>query len=134
MKIAFGMIVFNGNYVLEEVLTSVYPYAAQILIAEGPVKFWQEQGYTTSTDGTNEIIDNFPDPESKIEIVHSQYSEKDQQCQAYMKFLDDDIDYLWNLDSDEVFTPEDIELLISILKAGKYICWVQIIQFLWGIK
>ncbi len=39
MKITFGMIVFNGNYVLEEVLASVYPYAHQILIAEGPVQF-----------------------------------------------------------------------------------------------
>ena len=120
MKVAFGMIVFNGNYVLEEVLATVYPYAEQILIAEGPVKFWQEQGYTTSTDGTNEVIDSFPDPEHKIQIVHSQYSEKDEQCQAYMKFLRDDIDYLWNLDSDEVFKPEDIEKLLGILEAHTY--------------
>ena len=71
MRIAFGMIVFNGNYVLEEVLTSVYPYAAQILIAEGPVKFWQDQGFSTSTDGTNEVLHNFPDPDGKIKVVHS---------------------------------------------------------------
>ena len=120
MKIAFGMIVFNGNYVLEEVLTAVYPYASQILIAEGPVKFWQDQGFITSTDGTNEIIDNFPDPDNKIKIVHSQYKEKDEQCQAYMKFLSDDTDYLWNLDSDEIFKPEDIEKLIRILEEGEY--------------
>ena len=56
MKITFGMIVLNGDQVLKETLASVYPYAHQILIAEGPVSYWQEQGYTTSTDGTNEIL------------------------------------------------------------------------------
>ena len=65
MKIAFGMIIFNGNHVLNETLESIYPYANQILIAEGPVQFWQDEGYTTSTDGTNEVLDNFPDPENK---------------------------------------------------------------------
>jgi len=120
MKVAFGMIVFNGNYVLKEVLETVYPYAFQILIAEGPVMFWQQQGYSTSMDGTNELIDNFPDPQNKIKIVHSQYSEKDEQCQAYMKFLNNDIDYLWNLDSDEIFKPADIEKLINILEREKY--------------
>jgi len=88
MKITFGMIVLNGDQVLQETLASVYPYAHQILIAEGPVTYWQQQGYTTSIDGTNEILDNFPDPENKIKIVHSQYTEKDDQCNTYMKHLD----------------------------------------------
>ena len=69
MKIAFGMIVFNGGFVLEECLKSVYPFAHQILIAEGPVGYWQSQGFTTSTDETNEILQSFPDPEGKITIV-----------------------------------------------------------------
>jgi len=120
MKIAFGIIVFNGNYVLKEAIQSVYPYASQILIAEGPVEFWQKQGYITSTDGTNEIIDNFPDPDNKIKIIHSQYKEKDEQCKTYMKFLNNDIDYLWNLDSDEIFKSKDIEKLINIIEKGKY--------------
>jgi len=120
VKIAFGIIVFNGNYVLEEALKSIYPYASQILIAEGPVTYWRQQGYSTSMDGTNELIDNFPDPQNKIKVIHSQYLEKDEQCQAYMKFLNDDIDYLWNLDSDEIFKPADIEKLTSILEKEKY--------------
>ena len=115
LKIAFGMIVFEGDYVLEECLKSVYPYASQILIAEGPVKFWQEKGRTTSTDRTNEILDNFPDPENKIKIVHGQFAEKDEQCAAYLEFMNDDIDYLWNLDSDELYTAEDIKKIISTI-------------------
>jgi len=120
MKIAFGMIVFEGDYVLRQSLESVYPFASQILIAEGPVKYWQEQGRTTSTDSTNDILESFPDPDNKIKIVHGQFEGKDDQCRAYMKFLDKDIDYIWNLDSDEVYKSEDIEKIIELLEREKY--------------
>jgi len=119
MKIAFGMIVFEGDYVLKQCLEQVYPYAEQILIAEGPVKYWQDKGRTTSMDSTNDIIDNFPDPDNKITIVHSQYSEKDDQCKAYMKHINDDIDYIWNLDSDEVYKSKDMESIIKVLQQYK---------------
>ena len=114
------MIVFEGDYVLESCLESVYPYASQILISEGPVKFWQDQGRTTSTDKTNEILKNFPDPDNKITVVHGQFSEKDDQCNAYMNHLNDDIDYVWNLDSDEVYKKEDIQKIIEILEEHEY--------------
>jgi len=65
------------------------------------------------------MIDSFPDPENKIKIVHSQYEEKLEQTNAYMEFLDDDTDYLWNLDSDQVFKPEDIDRVFGILKKSK---------------
>lgn len=116
MKIAFGMIVFEGDYVLKECLEQVYPFASQILIAEGPVSYWQRQGKSTSTDMTNEILDNFPDPDNKISIVHGQYNEKDDQCRAYMQFIKPDIDYLWNLDSDEIYRTEDLKAMIEFLK------------------
>ena len=75
IKIAFGMIVFDGDYVLSECLKQVYPFASQILISEGPVSYWQKQGKITSTDNTNKILDEFPDPENKIKIIH-QHSEE----------------------------------------------------------
>ena len=115
-KIAFGMIVFEGDYVLHECLEQVYPYATQILIAEGPVNYWQDRGRTTSTDRTNEILENFPDPENKIHIVHGQFSEKDEQCNAYLQNMREDIDYLWNLDSDELYLQSDIEKMIDFLE------------------
>ena len=116
LKIAFGMIVFEGDYVLKECLEQVYPFASQILIAEGPVSYWQRQGRTTSTDDTNKILDEFPDPDNKIKIVHGQYHEKDDQCKAYMQHINDDIDYIWNLDSDEVYKTEDLIKMIKFLK------------------
>jgi hypothetical protein len=116
MKIAFGMIVFEGDYVLRECLEQVYPFASQILISEGPVSYWQRQGRKTSLDKTNDILHNFPDPENKIKIIHGQYNEKDDQCRAYMQYVNDDIDYIWNLDSDEVYKTEDLEKMIEFLK------------------
>ena len=116
MKIAFGMIVFEGDYVLKECLEQVYPFASQILIAEGPVSYWQRQGRTTSTDNTNKIIDEFPDPENKIKVIHGNFNEKDDQCQAYMQYINDDIDYVWNLDSDEIYKTNDLEKMINFLE------------------
>jgi glycosyltransferase involved in cell wall biosynthesis len=120
MKITFGMIVFNGEHFLKQCLESVYPFAYQILIAEGPVSYWQNQGYSTSFDRTNEILNSFPDPQNKIKIVHSRFLEKDDQCRAYMQFLDPSADYIWNLDSDEVYKQRDIETLIKLLHDYKY--------------
>ena len=37
-----------------------------------------------------------------------------------MEFLDDETDYIWNLDCDEVFKPEDIEKVINLLETEKY--------------
>jgi len=119
MKIAFGMIVFEGDYVLRQCLEQVYPFASQILIAEGPVSYWQRQGRTTSLDETNKILDEFPDPENKIKIVHGQFNEKDDQCRAYMQHINDDIDYIWNLDSDEIYSTTDLEKIISFLESEK---------------
>jgi hypothetical protein len=119
LKITFGMIVFEGDYVLKQCLEQVYPFASQILIAEGPVSYWQRQGRTTSLDNTNKILNEFPDPENKIKVVHGQYDEKDDQCRAYMQHIKDDIDYLWNLDSDEVYKTEDLEKIIKFLEKEK---------------
>ena len=116
MKIAFGMIVFNGDFVLQQCLEQIYPFASQILIAEGPVEYWRDKGHVISSDNTNRILYDFPDPEGKIKIVHGPYGEKDEQCNAYMKFLNDDTDYLWQIDSDEVYKTEDIENIIEFLQ------------------
>lgn len=119
LKIAFGMIVFEGDYVLRECLEQVYPFATQILVAEGPVKYWQDRDKKTSEDKTNEVLHSFPDPENKIKIVHGQFHEKDEQCNAYIRHLRDDIDYLWNLDSDEVYKTEDLQKTIEFLEKEK---------------
>jgi hypothetical protein len=119
VKIAVGMIVFEGDYVLKQCLDQVYPHVDQILIAEGPVAFWQAKGKRTSEDRTNEILDTYPDPDGKLKVVHGMYSEKDDQSNAYMVNIADDIDYLWMIDSDEVYRTEDILKIKALLESER---------------
>tara|TARA_R100001377_G_C3190915_1_gene110578 strand:- start:1064 stop:1960 length:897 start_codon:yes stop_codon:yes gene_type:complete len=116
MKVAFAMIVFEGDFVLRQCLEQIYPHASQILIAEGPVTYWQGKGRTTSTDLTNTILEQFPDPEKKIKIVHGQFKGKDEQCNAYMQHLCPETDFLWMVDSDEIYKTQDIEATFNFLK------------------
>jgi hypothetical protein len=115
MKIAVGMIVFEGDYVLKQCLEQLYPHVDQIVIAEGPVNYWQQQGRTTSLDRTNTILDSFPDPDHKLTVIHGRYAEKDEQSKAYISLLRDDIEYLWMVDSDEVYRTEDIVAMKAFL-------------------
>jgi hypothetical protein len=118
-KITFGMIIFESDFVLKECLEQVYPFAHSIAIAEGPVSYWQQQGRTTSTDNTNDILHNFYDPDHKLKIIHSQYREKDDQCRAYVSNIPDDTEYLWNLDADEIYRTEDLNNITNYLDTNK---------------
>lgn len=119
MKITFAMIVFNGEMFLKQVLEQIYPFAHQIVISEGTVAYWRDKGFTTSTDGTNKILQEFPDPDGKITVVHGSYNEKTELCRAYMPYIKPDTDYLWTIDSDEVFKAFDIAKVITFLKTEK---------------
>jgi len=118
-KITFSIIVFNGDFVLKQVLESIYPFAYKIVIAEGPVGFWVNKGHTTSADDTNKILDEFPDPEKKIEIIHGQFKEKTEMCQAWFKLVPKDTDYVWCVDGDEVYKQSDIKKVINLLEKEK---------------
>jgi len=120
IKLAVNMIVFNSDFVLKQCLESIYPFAYQILIVEGPVNYWQQQGYTTSADNTNKILHTFPDPEKKIKIVHGQYQEKNEQANGAIQHLQPECDYLLNLDSDEIYKPQDMKTVLNLLEKEKY--------------
>lgn len=120
MKIAAGIIIFNSDFVLKQVLESIYPHVSQILISEGCVSWWAAKGFSTSQDNTLNIIKNFPDPDKKITLVQGTYAEKTEQANAYMKYVAPDTDYVWNIDADEVFKQEDIVKIKELLKAENY--------------
>lgn len=113
VKISFGMIVFNGDYVLRENLESIYPFADSIVIAEGPVTHYRKLGFSVSTDKTVEIIKTFPDPGNKIKLVQGQWASKDAMCNGYAPQLTGD--FVWHVDSDELYKPEDMEKVVKYL-------------------
>jgi hypothetical protein len=115
IKIAVGIIVFESDFVLKQCIEQIYPFVEQILISEGPVKFWQDKGKVTSEDNTNHILNNFVDIENKIKVVHGQFNEKLEESNAYMEYVRDDIDYVWQIDADELYTVEDILKIKNIL-------------------
>lgn len=114
IKVDFCMIVFNGDYVLKQNLDGIYPFANKIIITEGPVSYYRGLGFDTSSDKTVEIIKNFPDPEKKIVLIQGQWDEKDTMCKVQEKHFSGE--YVWHIDSDELYKAEDIEKIFNYLE------------------
>jgi len=124
MKITFGMIVCNGDDYIEECIKQVYQHADRIVIAEGATRNWMTaMKWTTpeSKDRTNKIIETLQenDTERKLRVVHGGWPNKIQQSNAYMELVDSDTDYIWQLDSDELYKHSDIERTIEFLEREK---------------
>ena len=96
IRIAFGMIVFNGEPFVEYNLSAVYPVAHQIIVVEGAcLSSTSVAGHNGhSTDGTLESLYRFKhelDPENKVVIVTAAdegyvdgfWPEKDEMSRAY---------------------------------------------------
>ena len=113
MKVTFAMIVFNSDFVLKQVIDSVLPHAHAVIISEGPVKYYADKGLTTSEDRTNNILDAY---DKDITVLHGTYNEKTEQCQAFMAHIPDDTEYLWVIDADEIFKPNDIQVIFKVLQ------------------
>lgn len=113
MKIAFVMIVFQSDFVLEPCLKSVLPFG-HVYAAEGPVAFWQNQDFTTSTDDTNVILARY-----NIPTIHGQWKEKDDEQNAALSLVPHDVDFIWCLDSDEIWKAETIRHVIAKLESDK---------------
>lgn len=111
MRIAFVLIAFNSDFVLEPCLRSVIPFG-EVVAAEGPVAFWHKRGYATSTDKTNLILEHY-----HIPVVHGQWSEKTEEQNAALDLVSRDSDFVWCLDADEIWKAEDIKRIIGILES-----------------
>ncbi len=129
-KVTFGMIVLNGEPFVRYNLRALYPFAHQIIVVEGAAKgaakIASSDGH--STDGTLDSIAQFiahEDPDDKVLFVTAEdegYSdgfwprEKLEASQAYAKRATGD--YLWEVDVDEFYLPEDMMEVFRILGAG----------------
>ncbi|MCW5875593.1 MAG: glycosyltransferase family 2 protein [Anaerolineales bacterium] len=129
-KITFGIIALNAQPLLEYNLRALYPHAHQIIVVEGAVKIAASLARSDghSTDDTLEMLRRFQkeqDPQSKLVIVtaadegHADgfWPEKDEMSQAYAKRATGD--WLWQVDSDEFYRPEDMDAVLELLQADK---------------
>lgn len=117
-RVSFGMIVFNGEPFLRYNLRSIYPLAHQILVVEGACMASASQATPDghSTDGTLETLRDFQaneDPQKKLQVISRTgfWSEKDEQSQAYA--LRATGDYLWQIDVDEFYFPEQMRHVLE---------------------
>jgi len=137
-RVSFGIIVLNGEPFTQYCLRSLYPFAHEIIVVEGAVKFAATiatpEGH--STDGTLENLYHFKDeedPENKVRIIKRDgfWSEKDEQSQAYAKLATGD--YLWQVDIDEFYRPQDMQAILMMLKKDPEITAISFKQItFWG--
>lgn len=144
-RITFGVIVLNGEPFTAYALRSLYPYAHEIIVAEGAapgaINVATADGH--SRDGTLAELRRFKaeeDPDGKITIVTAEDEghpdgwwpgEKDEQSRAYAKRATGS--YLWQVDIDEFYRPEEMARVIDMLRADPTITAVTFKQItFWG--
>jgi hypothetical protein len=123
------MIVLNGMPFLPFNLRALYPFAHQIIVVEGAVAgaaaIADPRGH--SRDGTLEELRRFAqdeDPDGKLVVVTAEDAgrqdgfwpgEKDEQSRAYAERATGD--YLWQVDVDEFYLPQEMRKMIDYLGA-----------------
>lgn len=107
-------------------LRALYPFAYQIIVIEGACpsarNICSRDGH--SLDDTLSELYRFQaeeDPEKKLIVITAEdeghpngfWTEKDEMSQAYTKYVTGN--YLWQIDSDEFYRPEDMRDVIDML-------------------
>jgi glycosyltransferase involved in cell wall biosynthesis len=137
-KVTFGIIVLNGEPFTRYCLRALYPFAHEIIVVEGACKdavaIATSDGH--STDGTLDALSTFKaeeDPRDKVRIITRDgfWSEKNEQSQAYARLATGD--YLWQVDIDEFYQPEDMRAVLGMLARDPGIAAVSFKQItFWG--
>lgn len=120
-RITFGIIVLNGEPFLRYTLRALYPYAHEIIVVEGATHGAKNVATSAghSRDTTLMTLHEFKaqeDPKNKLIVITKDgfWSEKDEMSQAYAERATGE--YLWQVDVDEFYMPEDIEAVLKMLK------------------
>lgn len=116
MDITFIMIVLNGMPFVKHSLESIYDFSDEIIIIEGPVRnldsgYYDKSGL--STDGTTEFLNNFKDPDSKIKLFRGYFNDKLDMQNLAIKNAS--FDWVWLIDSDEVYKTNDLTTVKGII-------------------
>jgi glycosyltransferase involved in cell wall biosynthesis len=119
-RVTFGLIVLNGEPFTRYCLRSLYPFAHQIVVAQGAVirAMGQARPDGHSRDGTLEVLYDFKaneDPDDKLTIVarDGPWEEKDAMFAAVARCATGD--WLWQVDVDEFYRERDMALVLELL-------------------
>jgi glycosyltransferase involved in cell wall biosynthesis len=126
-RVSFGIIVFNGEPFTRYCLRALYPYAHEIIVAEGghegTAAVATPDGH--STDGTLAAVEAFiaeEDPDGKVKLVTRDGfwpmtdelgRRRTAQSRAYAELATGD--YLWQVDIDEFYLPADMTRVLQLL-------------------
>jgi FkbM family methyltransferase len=126
-RFSFVTIVLNGMPFIEFAMRAVYDFAHEIVIVEGAVKdcLFAANLDGSSSDGTVECIRNFPDPLKKIRLIQGQWPEKCEMQNAALEHVTGD--YVWLMDSDEVYRCADLEKVRQLVRQDSSITQVNLI-------
>jgi len=114
-RFSFVMIVLNGMPFIQYSLKSIYDFAHEIIIVEGAVEkcMFAANPDGSSKDGTVEFLRQFPDPARKIRLIQGRWPEKCEMQNEALRYVTGD--YVWLIDSDEVYKREHLEKIKEIL-------------------
>lgn len=144
-RVTFGVIVLNGEPFTRYTLRALYPFAHEIIVAEGAAPGARNVATPDghSRDGTLEALRRFKaeeDPENKLTIVTAEDEghadgfwpgEKDEQSRAYARRATGD--YLWQVDIDELYHHVDMKRVLAMLRADPGITAMSFKQItFWG--
>jgi len=128
-RVTFGVIVLNGMPFAPYHLRALYEFAHEIIVVEGaaPGASGNATADGHSRDGTLEELQRFvrdEDPAGKVTLVTAEDEghpngfwpgEKDEQSRAYAARATGD--YLWQVDIDEFYRPDDMRRVLGVLAA-----------------
>lgn len=135
-RVTCGVIVLNGMPFVPYTLRALYPFAHQIVVVEGAAPGAQANATPDghSRDGTLAELRRFAreeDPAGKVVIVTAEDEghpdgfwpgEKDEQSRCYASRATGE--YLWQVDIDEFYLPEDVDRVLGMLAADPEIAAV----------
>jgi len=125
--LSFVIIVLNGMPFVEYALKAIYNEAHEIVIVEGAVEScaFAANPDGSSVDGTVECIRSFPDPCRKIRLIQGKWPEKCEMQNAALSYVTGN--YVWLVDSDEIYKSEDIQKIKSLIATDPGITQVNFI-------
>jgi ADP-heptose:LPS heptosyltransferase/predicted O-methyltransferase YrrM len=116
MNLSFVIIVLNGMPFLEYCLDAIYDIAHEIIIVEGAVEncMFAANPDGSSRDGSVECIKGYPDPGHKLRLFQGLWTEKVHMQNKALEQVTGD--YVWLVDSDEIYKKEDLARIKALLE------------------